>query len=99
MPQRELPFGGVTTTDGAGAYTVWGCLPRKKKYDLHVLVLRVSEGVRDGYDLPHASLSQVHSFIAGQESAIGMASVKCDLKTVWDLFVSPAVRCTPNNGL
>ena len=47
--QRDAPYAWVTDCDGCGGFTLGGVIPLRSGFDVHVLMLRTGDGVRDGY--------------------------------------------------
>ena len=98
---KRAPYACVCSTDGVGSFALLGIVPRKAKYDLHVLVIRLTEGIRDGYSSPRLSEPEMQQLVRLQHGPkdVGAVTAELPVAAAWELFVKPAVARTPSDAI
>ena len=91
--QRDAPYAWVTDCDGVGGFTLGGVIPLRSGFDVHLLMLRTGDGVRDGY---HKGGQPTD--VRDTQREWTSRAVKFPLSAAYELFVRGALDRTPAPG-
>ena len=98
-PKRAAPYAWVSDTDGCGCYAVGGVIPlRDGTFDVHVLVIRTADGIRDGYwrSGDPTDVSDLQTTPKLTNPYPSPRAVVFPLSAAYELFVRVPVERTPD---